>query len=263
MTTAKVSRQEIIDTLAAALEPAPFVHAAWLGGSDASGRTDQWSDIDLQVVVDDDRIDETFGVVHEAVETLSPIAHRHRLPQPTWHGHEQELLSLRDAEECHFLDLVILRRNSENWFLEPERHGQPLILFDKGGLVRPAPFDREAHRRRMAARLAVLRATFPLFQNLVTKATCRKAGADAVNSYLAMTIRPLVELLRMRFCPDRFDYGLRYLDRDLPPGIRLHIEKLVFPETVDDIERFRAEAARTFEEQLRDLDAGAWGADLP
>ena len=43
---------------------------------------------------------------------------------------------------------------------------------------------------------------------------------NAMASYLAYSIRPLVELLRMRHCPDRFDYGLRYLDRDLPKKLQ-------------------------------------------
>ena len=49
---AMVERKQIIDTLAAALEPLDWVRAAWLGGSDASGRTDEWSDVDLDLTRD-------------------------------------------------------------------------------------------------------------------------------------------------------------------------------------------------------------------
>ena len=39
-------RLQIIECMRGALESRPFVLAAWLGGSDATGRTDEWSDVD-------------------------------------------------------------------------------------------------------------------------------------------------------------------------------------------------------------------------
>ena len=124
--------------------------------------------------------------------------------------------------------------------------------------MKPAPFDREAHLAKMEKRLAFLREVFPLFQNLTVKAARRRAGADAMLTYLTQTIRPLVELLRMRHCPDRFDYGLRYLDRDLPPDLVAEIERLVFPPSVDEVEAFQARAEAIFNETMRALDAGEW-----
>lgn len=254
-----ISRDTIVSTLASALEPLPYVHAAWLGGSAASGRTDAWSDIDLQVLVDDGAIDATYDVVHAALEALSPITHRYRFPLPTWHGHEQEIVALRDADPCHFLDLVLIARSSRDWLLEPERHGAAVVLFDKAGLVKPAPFDRDAHEKKMAARLEVIRTMFPLTQNLVTKAVRRGAVADAVQSYLGLTLKPLVELLRMRYAPDRFDFGFRYLDRDLPVELRAEVEWLALPPTLDDVETFRVRAEALFDETVRAYDEGTWG----
>ena len=40
-----------------------------------------------------------------------------------------------------------------------------------------------------------------------------------MNAYWMATIKPLVELLRMRHSPVRWDFGMRYLDRDLPPSV--------------------------------------------
>jgi predicted nucleotidyltransferase len=254
----KISRQMMIDALAAAFEPLPFVHAAWLGGSDASGRTDAWSDIDIQIVVDDDAVEQCFEITHEVLERLSPIAHRFRLPSPTWHGHEQEFLSLNDADACHFVDFVVLKRSSKDWFLERERHGDALVLFDKEGLVKAPPFDRAAHVDKMEKRLAVLREVFPLFQNLTVKAARRRAAADAMMTYMTQTIRPVVEILRMRYCPDRYDYGLRYLDRDLPADVGAEIERLVFPPSVEEVEAYQARAQKLFDETIRALDAGEW-----
>jgi hypothetical protein len=253
-----IGRKLMIDAMAAALEPLPFVHAGWLGGSDASGRTDDWSDVDIQIVVDDDAIERAFEVIHGALEKLSPIAHRYRLASPTWHGHEQEFLSLRDADPCHFVDLVILKRSSKDWFLERERHGDVVVLFDKCDLVKPTPLDREAHMAKMEKRLAYLREAFPMFQNLAAKAARRRACADAMMTYMAQTLRPLVDLLRLRYCPDRFDFGLRYLDRDLPADVRAEVERLAFPPSVEQVETYQARAEALFNETMRALDAGEW-----
>jgi len=131
----RLSREEIIAALRTGLESDPDVLAAWLGGSDATGRTDEYSDIDLQIIVDDEKVEAAFERLHETLERLSPIAHCHRFPEPTWHGHSQELLQLRDADPNHFLDLVIMRHSIPDRLLERERHGKPLVLIDRANLV--------------------------------------------------------------------------------------------------------------------------------
>lgn len=256
--TGFVSRQAIIDALAEGLERTPLVRAAWLGGSDASGRTDEWSDIDLQIVVPNDAVEKGFGVVHDTLERLSPIRACYRFPTPTWHGHEQEILALERASDCHFVDLVVMREDASDRFLEPERHGAAHVLVDRGGVVRADPFDAAAHAARMAERLPELRVRFALFQNLVTKAVRRGFAADAQATFMSVTIRPLVELLRMRHCPERFDFGLRYLDRDLPSDVTRRVERWVLPASIEDIETFRGEAAALFDRTCRALDAGEW-----
>lgn len=258
MTEPTVTRQAIVEALSSVLPRSPFILAAWLGGSDGSGRTDRWSDVDLQLLVEDGEVEPAFEALHACVEALSPIEHRHRLPRPTWHGHDQEYLSLRDAEPWHFLDVLVIERSAADRFLDRERHGEPLVLFDKEGLVVPTKLDRKAHAERMAKRLAEIRETFPMFQHFVTKAMWRGHGADAMAAYLSVTIRPLVELLRMRYTPELFDYGLRYLDRDLPPERRAEIESLVLVPELERIEEKRARAEAIFVEELAALDAGEW-----
>jgi hypothetical protein len=255
MDGARVERDRIIGVLTGALLAHDFVRAAWLAGSDATGRTDDWSDIDLMLVVEDDRVEETFEILRATLKAHSPIAHRFRLPSPAWHGHAQEFLLLRDSDPCHFVDALVMKRSAGGFFLEEERHGSPLVLFDRDGIVKPAPMDRVAHAARMARRLADLRETFFLFQSLVTRAVRRGHVADAAASYLSLTLRPLVEVLRMRYCPDRFDFGPRYLDRDLPPDVRREVEGLFLPGSPEGLLRARDRAEALFRETLRALDA--------
>jgi predicted nucleotidyltransferase len=249
-----ITRAQIITALHTALEAAPEVLAASLGGSDATGRTDEFSDVDLIVVVEEGGVEATFAAVHAALEGLSPIVHRWRLAEPTWHGNAQEFLSLRDADPAHFIDLLVLEPSGGERFLEAERHGTAIVLFDRAGLLAPAPLDRVALQARIDTRLAVLRERFPLFQTLVTRAVRRGFVAEAAVAYQDYAYRPLIELLRIRHCPDRFDFGARYLDRDLPARVRAEVEALALPGSPAEVEEFRSRAEALFDATLAELD---------
>ena len=252
--TAPITRAQIITALHTALEEAPEVLAASLGGSDATGRTDEFSDVDLVVVVEQGAVEATFAAVHRALEGLSPIVHRWRLADPTWHGNAQEFLSLRDADPAHFIDLVVLEPSGGERFLEVERHGTALVLFDRAGVLAPEPLDRVVLQSRIDARLAILRERFPLFQTLVTRAVRRGFVAEAAVAYQDYAYRPLIELLRIQHCPDRFDFGARYLDRDLPATVRAEVEALALPSSLDEVEEFRSRAEALFDATLAELD---------
>jgi predicted nucleotidyltransferase len=253
-----IARDRIIEVATAAVRPLDWVRAAWLGGSDASGRTDAWSDVDLVLVTEDPRVDEAFAVVADALEDAAGVTHRYRLPEPTWHGHSQEFYRLQDADPCHFVDLVVMKAGAPDRLMEPERHGRPLVLFDRDGLVAPAPLDRAALAERMRRRCDELRQTFWIFQGLITKAVHRGDAPDALQRYHAFAVKPLVELLRMRHCPDRFDFGLRYLDRDLPADLMRLVHELVLPPDLRAVEEYRGRAERLFREAEEALDAGQW-----
>jgi hypothetical protein len=258
----RITRQEIIHHITPLLQKTPFIRGMWLGGSDATHRTDEWSDIDLYLISDDAHVEDTFAELHEALEMLSPISNRYRLPKPTWHGHEQEFLALRDANPFAQLDIVVLAKSNPDRFLERERHGIALVLFDKDGLVVPPLFDRERHWAKLRNRLETVRAQFEFGQGAVRRAVLRGMGAEAMQSYQNLSLRPLVELLRMRYCPDRFDYGIRYIDRDLPPHLRDTIERLAFPPTREAIEQYRAEVEDLYRRNIEDLDHGLWSVVL-
>ena len=62
------------------LQPLPYVHAFWEAGATAFNRIDEWSDIDLYIVVDDAAaVSETFLIVEKTLTALSPIRLRHEV----------------------------------------------------------------------------------------------------------------------------------------------------------------------------------------
>ncbi len=249
-----IERQHIIEVLAEGLSNVASIRAAWLGGSDATGRTDQWSDVDLALIVEDECVEEAFDELHQVLEKLSPMTLVYRFPTPTWHGHEQEMIRLRDANPFAIVDVVIMKKSSDKRFLEVERHGNAVVLFDHDGLARPESLGWTAHLEKLRKRLHTLRSQFELGQVEVRKAALRGALVEAAFLYQVLCIRPLVEVLRMLHCPERYDYGPRYLDRDLPDQVLSGLDRLACPASATDITEYQRRVEALFRETLEQLD---------
>lgn len=251
------TRQQLIAALRSALQPLDSCRALWLGGSDATGRTDAISDIDAQAVVEDAAVE---AVLAAAEAALLPVVRRYRVPEPSWHGHSQVFLLLRDCPPELMIDLTVMKRSApaSTRFLEPERHGTPVVLFDKDGLLAPVPLDRAAHAARIRARLAELRDRVPMLAPLALKAVRRGNAPEAAAMYHGIVLRGLVDLLRIIHCPDRFDFGLRYLRADLPADAAALVERLALPGSPEQVEAFTRDAAAAFAELLPAADA-LWG----
>lgn len=246
-------RRPLVDHLTAACAADRRIHAAWLGGSDATGRTDSLSDVDLVVLADDDAVDAVLGALEGEVARIAPIALRWRVPEPAWHGHSQVFLQLEGWDPCHMVDLVVIRRSSDpaTWFLEPLRHGSALVLFDRAGLAVPTTLDRAAHDQALRRRRDELIVKFGLFEHLVGKAIRRGDLCEAVDRYHAIVLRSLVELLRMRHCPERYDFGLRYLERDLPPEVHAEVVALALIPSREALDVAYRRAVRRFNEEAK------------
>jgi hypothetical protein len=80
-----------------------------------------------------------------------------------------------------------------------------------------------------------LRAWFSVSQSFVRKAIIRGQVVDALAAFWGYTLRPLVELLRMRYCPLRWDFGMRYLDRDLPQPVYRELQGIMFVKDPDEL----------------------------
>ncbi|WP_248277557.1 nucleotidyltransferase domain-containing protein [Brasilonema sp. UFV-L1] len=136
-------REKFLKTIIAALQPKDFVLAFWQGGSAAHGYTDEWSDIDIEVIVEDDYVQQTFDIVEAALQTISEINFKYRVPEPTWHGHSQCFYQLVGVSPFLAIDFAVMKRSSRNDFLDVERHGQAVIAFDKANLIVPTHLNLE------------------------------------------------------------------------------------------------------------------------
>jgi predicted nucleotidyltransferase len=258
MHTSPITQEQVLAAAGSALAELPGVLALWHGGSAATGRLDELSDIDLLAIVQPGLQDEAFAAVELALERLAGIHTAWRVPEPAWHGQSQRCYRLRDQPEHLMVDLVLFTPETfEPHWLDPERHGAPLVLLDRAGLLVPAPFDAAAHRARMQARLEDLRGRVPVVGHLPGKALARGHGIDALAGYRRLLLEPLVELLGMQHRPLTFDFGMRYLYSELPPDLVDELERLSFVGSHDDLEEAIAGARAWITELLADIDVDA------
>jgi hypothetical protein len=244
-------REEILQTIITALQPKDFVLALWQGGSAAHGCTDEWSDLDAVVIVEDDFVQETFDSLEAALQGIFKISFKYTVPEPTWHGHSQCFYQLAEVNPFLMIDFAIMKRSSRNDFLEIERHGKVVIAFDKANLVVPTSLNREAHFSKMKQRFEQLKMLYDFKQKFVKKEINRGHLAQAIVNYQAQTLSPLVELLGMIYRPYRYDFtNLKYFYRDFPPDVVARVEQLYCVTDLPDLVRKQQLAEEMFAETL-------------
>lgn len=253
MNDSTLTRQEIIQALRARLEPLDYVQAMWEGGAAAFNRVDEWSDIDLQVAVDDDYAAQTFPIVEEVLQSLSPIDLRYEIPQPAWHGHAQVFYRLSKASKFLLIDFVVIKKSNPLKFLEPEIHGNAVVYFDKSNVTKVEPLDRIKWNAKLHERVNTLRVTFDLFQSLTLKELNRHNPIEALAFYNGYTLRPLVEALRILYAPTRYNFHTRYVHYELPAELVHRLEHLFFVQNANDLRAKQIEAEKWFNEILNQI----------
>lgn len=220
-------RRRVIDALIAPLRALNAVEAVWEGGSAATGRLDAFSDVDLCIVAPPEATGAVFDAVESALAAIAPIEHTWRVDPPAFRDMAQRFYLLAGAPPFFAVDCSVLAPAGVAQFLERERHGEPLVYFDRGGRVRAVPLDRDAHEARRRARLEQIGQSVPVYALLARKEIARKRALEALGFYQAL-LRALVELLGMAHRPERFDFGLRYVHGDFPPQVRDRLAHFAF-----------------------------------
>jgi hypothetical protein len=243
----QLTREDIIDALNKALVQIDHVQAFWEGGATAWGRVDEWSDIDVYLLIDDGKQNETFEAVEKALTGLSPInqkyvVHRNDLP-----GVSQAFYKLERAGEYLLLDLAIMTSSSPK-LLEPEIHGKSVFYFNKKKIDQTPSVDKKAFEKKSAEDMEAAQNRFRMFSSLVEKEVRRENSLEALEYYRTITIPSLVQVLRAKYNPIHYDFRMRYIHYELPKEIVKRLEKLSFVIGLDDLETKNAEAIRWFNE---------------
>lgn len=254
MSDGKLVRNRILQALVEAFEPLEHVHAFYEGGAAAFNRVDEWSDIDVYIVVDDDKVEDTFLVFEKTLKSLSPIKQKYRLPQPPYPGVYQAFYRLEDASDFLLLDLAVLQATSSDKFLEPEIHGNVVFHFNRSRDVCCTPIDKDALTRKIIERLPKLKARFDMFNCFVQKEINRGNSLEALDLYHILALGSLVEALRIKHNPFHYDFKMRYVHYELPPKIVQRLERLSFVKDSEDLRRKYRKVTQWFYKVISEID---------
>lgn len=248
-----IERKEIIDKLINDLEQVDFVNAMWEGGSEAFDRTDEWSDIDLGVDVKDDHTEEAFTKIEEVLNSISPVKIKYRLPDPTWHGNPQAFYLLKNTSPFLLIDLSVIRESNESKFTEKEIHGSLKFYFDKNGTEAKAKYSDDGTKAGMEKRRQHLKNTFELFKVMPLKEINRKNYIEAFAFYNSYVLRPLIELLRIKYGPqEHYNFATRYVQYEFPPDILKRLQGLYFCKDGEELKKNYEEGVKWIEELIND-----------
>lgn len=228
LTEKRLTRDKIIRALIEALKPLNYTHALWEGGAVAFNRIDEWSDIDLYLLVDDDKVEKAFLAVEDVLKSLSPVKQKYDVPQTPWPGVSQAFYRLEKTSEYLLIDLAVLKLSSTERFLEPEIHGYAVFHFNKDDKVKLPRLDKDAFVKKLNARMDRLKARFGMFNCFVQKEINRDNAIEALDLYYAITLATLVEVLRMKHSPIHYDFKTRYIYHELPPQVVRKLQELYF-----------------------------------
>lgn len=245
-------RVEINHKLKKLYENSNSVLAVWEGGSAATGYLDKYSDLDLGIIVIDDKIEDTFNLTEKFLSDNYGISHKFRMPEPSWHGHSQCFYKLDKAPELFYLDILIEKESAKNRFTESDRHGDSIIWFDKKNLIDSTPTPEDEIETKCKRQYNLISALLPFLEMDVTKQIERGNAIDAISIYGGLLNR-LGALLNIKYRSHKFDFGLRYYYRDLPKVEIEFLEEVLFVKDLDDLKEKLPRVTNKYRELIEEL----------
>jgi hypothetical protein len=204
-------------------ESDPDVRVVFVGGSAVTGGYDDHSDLDVEVLATPGEAVATYRRLLDGAVRDFEVHQVWELPDATWPGGRQAFLNLTpDASDMsrptRIVDLHVSDLADEHRLIDERRHGVPHVVHDPDGLVELRHDDETAMALARAEAVEQAAARRPTAQWLVNRAIARGDAVEANAFHFGYGVNPLVRLLRIKHCPARHDFGLRYLRTDLPPG---------------------------------------------
>ena len=213
-------------------ESDPDVRVVFVGGSAVTGGYDDHSDLDVEVLATPGEAAATYRRLLDGAVRDFEVHQVWELPDATWPDGRQAFLNLTpDAGDMsrptRIVDLHVSDLADEHRLIDERRHGVPHVVHDPDGLVELRHDDETAMALARAEAVEQAAARRPTAQWLVNRAIARGDAVEANAFHFGYGVNPLVRLLRIKHCPARHDFGLRYLRTDLPAGYAERVADLL------------------------------------
>lgn len=210
-------RNKIIETLKNHLSMLESVHAMWLEGSLAEKDNDEYSDLDLWLCVDDDKLRSIYDDVEKALETVAPIDFKLELKPTGELGHN--VYHLAGMSEFISLD-INTQKLSRDVIL---REGIDLYetIFDKSGIIRTV--SREQIDFDKQVELIELLKFIDYTALSIKKNALRGKKMESQEYFRNILVRVLEYLRNKAGISEKADFGFKHVHKDVPEE---EVEKL-------------------------------------
>lgn len=253
-----ISKQMLRTELNHLLYDLPETIAAWEGGSAATGFLDDFSDMDLIIVCEDEAVELIFESLETYLESRCGIERKFRVPEPTWHGFSQCFYQVKNVPPLFYLDIAVVKKSIPDKFTESDRHGIAAIWFEKEPTVitTPCPTDKRDLRCKQFYAMATQSDFLMVLE--IQKNLGRNRFVEAFPFYYQFISRQLGILLNLKYRPEKVDFGLRYASRDYSAEDAALVEELLQCGSLDTLKSNFAVAQSRYETLKQELSA-LWG----
>lgn len=230
-----VLRSDVVRGLKRLLEKQQFVVAAWEGGSAATKKLDEYSDLDVLIVCEDDSVERVFDMLEYHLENAYGIMRKYRVPEPTWHNFSQSFYQIKNTSELFYLDIAVIKKSIPDKFTDPLRHGEGVFWFMKKDVFDESVDTMDDVNKR--CKKFYKQATESDFLMILEtkKALVRGRFVEAFPMYYGFIVRHLAVMLNLKNRKEKVDFNLRYISRDYNEEDLMLIDKALKVSTIDEM----------------------------
>jgi predicted nucleotidyltransferase len=245
-------RYRLIESIAAAARREEGVLALWECGSAAFGRVDEYSDIDLCVLVAAGQVEVIADAIRTALSSIARISNECR--KQTDSGSTQFFWQFEGLPAYNFVDIDFAEYNDCAVKIDPSVEGEPIIHLDRCGYLNVVAESPDERQLRVGPRISEIARVFEISSVLVERHILRGHALHAYGEYQRSMIRPLIELLRIKHCPQRSSWHTTYIAWDLPAEVNERLRSLVMVSSLEQMDRNLAVVQSWVVSLLQDLD---------
>ncbi len=204
------SRSDIVNILKPWVYAHPSIIAAWEGGSAATDRMDEYSDLDLSIIAIDDQIEVIFSDLESFLKKHFTILRKYRIPEPAWHGVSQCFYQIDQVMPFIYLDIAVIKESHQDKLMEQDRHGIAHVWFEKKPMYNPEPSSPKVIIDRGKKLYQSVTQTDFLIVTEIQKGIARGSFIDVFPTYFSFISRHIAVMMNLKYRPERADFGLRY-----------------------------------------------------
>ncbi len=230
-------RDRIVEHLCSKLESRSDIYAFWIEGSAPQGYADEFSDIDLWLSTDDDKIFTIYDDIEQILSEIAPIDFKYIVKNKGELG--QSVYHLEGISEFVTIDVNTQGISRDVYLVKGVDGAQ--ILFDKENVVNfkerePAHIDIESKRKKLQGFYEQMRPS-------LLKNVRRNKNLEALY-YYHLILRYATKFLRLKYgWHEKTDFDLKHIYRDIPENEVKNLERF-YDVRIGEIENILPEIER-------------------